>query len=112
VPPAVALLNYISCGKLWRIFSQAGISAGFSLKIIFIVGSIGVAAIAGDLIFFCLGGSVGDYTGAHCDFSRDFSINYSPDGTSEAAMCGAWLGAGEGGHYIFRMPNSLEGCDG
>jgi hypothetical protein len=65
VPPAVALLYYISCGKLWRIFSQTGIFAGFSLNIIFIVGSISVAAIGGDLIFFCLGGSVGDYTGGH-----------------------------------------------
>ncbi len=29
VPPAVALLNYISSGILWRIFSQTGIFAGF-----------------------------------------------------------------------------------
>jgi hypothetical protein len=29
VPPAVALFNYISCGILWRIFSQTGIFAGF-----------------------------------------------------------------------------------
>ncbi len=34
VPPAVALLNLISRGKLWRIFSQSGIFAGFSLHII------------------------------------------------------------------------------
>ena len=33
VPPAVALLNYISCGILQRIFSQTGIFAGFSLRI-------------------------------------------------------------------------------
>jgi hypothetical protein len=33
-PPAVALLNYISCGILWRIFCQTGIVAGFSLHII------------------------------------------------------------------------------
>ncbi len=30
-PPAVALLNYMSCGILWRIFCQTGIFAGFSL---------------------------------------------------------------------------------
>jgi hypothetical protein len=30
VPPAVALLNYTSSGKLWRIFCQTGIFAGFS----------------------------------------------------------------------------------
>jgi hypothetical protein len=32
VPPEVALLNYISSGKLWRIFCQTGIFAGFSLR--------------------------------------------------------------------------------
>ncbi len=31
VPPAVALLNYISSGIFWRIFYQTGIFAGFSL---------------------------------------------------------------------------------
>jgi hypothetical protein len=31
VSPGVALLNYISCGILWRIFCQTGIFAGFSL---------------------------------------------------------------------------------
>ena len=34
VPPAVALLNYISSGILWRIFCQTGIFAGFSLRYI------------------------------------------------------------------------------
>ncbi len=34
VPPAVALLNYISSGILWWIFSQTGIFAGFSLNTI------------------------------------------------------------------------------
>jgi hypothetical protein len=34
VPPAVALLNYISRGLLWWIFSQTGIFAGFSLNTI------------------------------------------------------------------------------
>jgi hypothetical protein len=33
--------------------------------------------------------------GPYCDFSRDFSIYYSPDGTSKAAMGGAWPGAGK-----------------
>ncbi len=31
VPPTVALLNYISCGILWRIFCQTGIFRGFPL---------------------------------------------------------------------------------
>jgi hypothetical protein len=34
VPPAVALLNYISSSLFWQIFSQTGIFAGFSLHII------------------------------------------------------------------------------
>ena len=94
---AVALLNYISSGLLWRIFSQTAIFAGFSLNIIFILGSTSAAAITGDLIFFSLGGPVGDYTGAHTVIFRGiFSIYYSADGTSEAAMGGAWLGAGKG----------------
>jgi hypothetical protein len=99
VPPAVALLNYISCGMLWRIFSQTAIFAGFSLNIIFILGSISAAVITGDLIFFSLGGPVGDYTGANTVIFRGiFSIYYSADGTSEAAMggAGAWLGARKG----------------
>jgi hypothetical protein len=33
VPPAVALLNYTSCGILLRIFSHNGIFAGFSIHI-------------------------------------------------------------------------------
>jgi hypothetical protein len=37
VPPAVALLNYISSGILWRIFCQAGIFRGvFSTYVSFI----------------------------------------------------------------------------
>jgi hypothetical protein len=33
VPPTVALLNYISCGILWRIFAKLEHFAGFSLRI-------------------------------------------------------------------------------
>ena len=97
MPSAVALLNYISCGILQRIFSQTAIFAGFSLNIIFILGSISAAAITGDLIFFSLGSPVGDYTGAHTVIFRGIcSKYYSADRTSEAAMGGAWLGAGKG----------------
>ncbi len=59
---------------------------------------ISAAAITGDLIFFSLVGPVGYYTGAHTAiFHWIFSIYYSADGTSEAAMGGAWLGDGGGG---------------
>jgi hypothetical protein len=47
VPPAVALLNYISCGLLWRIFCQTGIFAGFSLHIINLAVRISEAAMWG-----------------------------------------------------------------
>ena len=61
MPPAVALLNYISSGILWQIFSQTGIFAGFSLRIIYISGRISAAVRAGD-IFFSLAGPVGYIT--------------------------------------------------
>ncbi len=92
-------MNYVSSGILWWIFSQTAIFAGFSLNIL---GSTSAAAITGDLIFFSLGGPVGDYTGAHTVIFRGiFSIYYSADGTSEAAMGGAWLGAGKGDIIFF-----------
>jgi hypothetical protein len=47
VPPAVALLNYINSGILWRIFSQTGIFAGFSLHIISNAVRISEAAMGG-----------------------------------------------------------------
>jgi hypothetical protein len=34
VPPAVALINYMRSGIIWRIFSQTEIFAGFFLNII------------------------------------------------------------------------------
>jgi hypothetical protein len=46
VPPAVALLNYISCGILQRIFSQTAIFAGFSLYYINFVERNSEASLA------------------------------------------------------------------
>ncbi len=101
MPSAVALLNYISCGILWRIFCQTGIFAGFSPNIIYIVGRISATAIAGDIIFFSLGSTVGHYTGAHNVIFRGiFSIYYSPDGTSKAPVGGAGVGGGRGTLYF------------
>jgi hypothetical protein len=53
VPPVVALLNYISCGILWRIFCQTGIFRGVfsAYSIINFVGRISAAMMAGDIIF-------------------------------------------------------------
>ena len=53
MPPAVALLDYISSGILWRIFCQTGIFAGFSLRMYHLIaGRINAAAMggAGDII--------------------------------------------------------------
>ncbi len=47
VPPAVALLNYISSGILWPIFFQTGIFAGFSLHIFNFAVRISEAAMDG-----------------------------------------------------------------
>jgi hypothetical protein len=48
VPPAVALLNYISSGLLWRIFlPKLGYFAGFSLYIINFPVRISEAAMGG-----------------------------------------------------------------
>jgi hypothetical protein len=56
VPPAVAVLNYISSGILWRIFFQTGIFAGFSLHIFNFAVRISEAAMdgTGDIIILGL----------------------------------------------------------
>jgi hypothetical protein len=84
VPPAVALINYIRSGKLWRIFSQTGIFAGFSLHIINFAVRTSEAAMGGDIIFFSLAGPVKDYTGAHTVILRSFfSLYYSQKETAK-----------------------------
>ncbi len=95
-------------------FVKLEFSRGFLyVYIIFIIGSISAAAIAGELIFFSLGCPLGDYTGAHTVIFRGtFSIYYSPGGTSEAAMAERGWGAGKGDIIFFRVTNSLEGGDG
>jgi hypothetical protein len=84
-PPSVALLNYISSGILWRIFSQTGIFAGFSLRDyadqIYIAGCVSASVTAGDIVLF--------------------SMYYSPEGTAKLRWVGRGGGGGEGGHCIF-----------
>ena len=41
VPPAVALLNYISCGILWRIFCQTGTFRGVFSPYLYIIYNAG-----------------------------------------------------------------------
>ena len=65
---------------LWRIFSQTGIFAGFSLR-----------------MYIYIAGPVGYYTGAHTVIFRGvFSLYYSPEGRAKLR----WAGR-EGGHCIF-----------
>ncbi len=104
MPPAVALSNYTSSCILWQIFCQAGIFAGFTLNIIYIVGRISAASKAGDIILFSLGGPMGDYTGAPTVIFREiFSVCYITQRNSESAMGGTGLGGrgGAGGTLLF-----------
>ncbi len=89
MPPAVALLNYISSGLLWRIFFPNWNFRGvFSPYIIYNAGGISAAAMAGDIIFCSLAGPVGDYTGPIlCFFAVSFYILFAGR-FSEAAMGG------------------------
>ena len=52
VPPTVALLNYISSGILWWIFSQTRIFAGFSLHIYYSPEGAAKLRWEEDIIFF------------------------------------------------------------
>jgi hypothetical protein len=63
VPPAVAVLNYVSCGISLADFFPNWDFCGFSLQIISLAVRICAAAMAGDIIYFSLAGPVGDYTG-------------------------------------------------
>ncbi len=74
MPPAVALLDYISNGILLRIFSQTGIFAGFSLR-----------------MYIYIAGPVGYYTGAHTVVFRGvFSLYFSPDGRAKLRWASRW----------------------
>ncbi len=62
-------------------FAKLGHFAGFSLQVINLAVRISAAAMALDIIFFCLAGPVGYYTGAHTViFLGVFSLYYSPEG--------------------------------
>jgi hypothetical protein len=111
VSPAVALLNYISSRILWRIFCQTGTFRGVFFTKITLAVRIPAAAMAGDIIFFSLAGPVEYYTGAHTVIFRGvFSLYYSPERRAKLRWAGGV--GGEGGIVFFRVPNSLQGCNG
>jgi hypothetical protein len=114
VPPAVALLNYISCGILLRIFAKLGHFAGFSPHIVNFVGRISEAAMkgVGDIIFHNFGAQWNG-TPSHCDFSPGLFYILFAVRISEVAMGGGrgWGGRGTlyfkaGGEAIFHGKGS------
>ncbi len=90
-------------------FPNWDISRGF----LHIAGKISAAAMAGDIIFLSFWSSMRLHWGPYCDYSRAF-FYYSPEETANLR----WVGRGGGGGVMgrdmgfFRVPNSLEGCDG
>ncbi len=75
-------------------FSQLGFSRGF----------LSIAVMAGDIIFFCLAGPLGVYTGTHTVIFRGVSFILFSRRKSKAAM-----GKGGGGGIIFfRVPNCTD----
>ncbi len=118
MPPAVALLNYISSSLLWQIFSQTGIFAGFSLQIINLAVRISAAAMAGDIIFFSLAGPLWYYTGAHTViFCGIFSLSvcYSPEGRAKLRWADKSFDVGGPSSIdliYFWGSNKKQQCDG
>jgi hypothetical protein len=105
---------YISSGITWRIFCQTVTLCGvFYVCIIYIAGRIIATAIAGDIIFFSLSGPVGDYSRAQTVISHGIFSIYSIIRQMEQAKL-RWVeqGWGAGDTIFFKVPNSLEGCDG
>jgi hypothetical protein len=102
VPSAVALMNYISSGLLWRIFCQTGIFRGvFSPYIIYITGRVSAAVMAGDIIFFASLVQWEITLGPpYSDFSRGlFYTVLCIILQKEEQSCNGLSGGG--GHYIF-----------
>jgi hypothetical protein len=101
VPPAVALLNYISSGILWRIFCQTGTFTGFSQQIINFVGRINEAAMkgVGNIIFHNFGAQWKD-TPSYCDFSGFISIVFGICRKDQRSCMG---GVEVGGHNMINM---------
>ncbi len=85
-------------------------SRGFLYVCIFyIAGRISAAVMTGDTIFISPRWSSGRLDwGPYCDFSRDFFLILFSRRKNKAAMGG---GGGEG-IVFFRVPISLQGCDG
>jgi len=74
-------------------FAKLGHFAGFSLHIINLAVRISAAEMAGDIILFSI---------YYSPEGILFSIYYSPEGTAKLRLV----------IVFFKVPNSLEGCDG
>ncbi len=121
VPPAVALLNNISSGILWRIFSQTGIFAGFSLHIINFAVRISKAAMdRGHYIFRVLRNSFGvRHSSGGCSVAqkdaaqlrrlqRSSEVQRSSQGAAKLKQGAA---AQKGAAQLRRMQLCSEGAD-
>ena len=86
-----------TCSCSVELYKQWFTLADFFPKLGFSRGFLSTAVTAGDIIFFCLAGPLGDYTGTHTVIFRKVSFILFSRRKSKAAM-GKW---GGGGHYIF-----------
>ena len=101
-----------TCSCSIELYKQWFTLADFFPKLEFSRGFLSAAVMAGDIIFFCLAGPLGDYTGAHTVILRWlFSIYYSPEKTEKLRWAGR-VGGGGGNIVFFSVPNSFEGFDG
>ncbi len=98
-----------TCSCSVELYKQWFTLADFFPKLGFSRGFLSAAVMAGDIIFFCLAGPLGDYTGTHTViFHGVFPLHYSPEGRAKLR----WASGGGGGIIFFRVPNSLQWCDG
>ena len=95
-----------TCSCSVELYKQWFTLADFFPKLGFLRGFLSAAVMAGDIIFFCLAGPLGDYTGAHTVIFRGvFPLYYSPEGRAlyflgcRKAYKGAMDGARGGKYY-------------
>ncbi len=96
-----------TCSCSIELYKQCNTLADFFPKLGFSRGFLSAAVMAGDIIFFCLAGPLGDYTRTHTViFRRVFPLYYSPEGRAKLR----WASGGGGGIIFCRVPNSLQGA--
>jgi hypothetical protein len=99
-----------TCSCSVELYKQWFTLADFFPKLEFSRGFLSAAVMAGDIIFFCLAGPVGDYTGAHTVIFRGvFPLYYSPEG--RAKLRWALIGqVGRGALYFLGCRKAYKGA--